>query len=256
MRLLFTLLSFCAAFVLIRPSSALPHDADVSSKQLDDSAVPKKWQGDIALGFNFTEGNSETTLLNFAGEAEREERKNIYRFKGSTSYGESDDEVDVDSSDVLLDYKRLLSDRWYGVFSTSFERDEIADLRYRIGLNPGIGVFIVKNPELRFALELGPSYVFEELDDKRDDFLAPRIGNRFEWNISKTAKVYEELEVLVQADDTDNYYGSLELGIETAIVGALALRVSLETNYDNQPAEGKEERDTSLISSVVYKFGH
>lgn len=249
------ILIFLVACLLLHPALSFSQDAAIPKMQLDDSTVPKKWQGDIALGFNFTEGNSETTLLNFAGEAEREERKNIYRFKGSTSYGESDDEVDVDSSDVLLDYKRLLSDRWYGVFSTSFERDEIADLRYRIGLNPGIGVFIVKNPELRFALELGPSYVLEELDDQRDNFLAPRIGNRFEWNVSKTAKVYEELEVLVQADDTDNYYGSLELGIETAIVEALALRVSLEANYDNRPAEGKEERDTSLISSVVYKFG-
>ena len=219
------------------------------------SDIPsEEWERSIAFGFNMTDGNTDTTLLNLRAKAEREKDSNILRFDAGTSYGETDDSTNVDSSDALAEYKRLLTDRAYIGLGSDYVRDEISDIRYRVGIHPVVGYFLLKDDTYRFNVEAGPSYIFEEVSDIEDDYLAPRIAERFEYQISETAKLFEEVEIILSIDDSDNYLVNAEAGVEAAVSATLSLIASVQTQYDNQPGAGLEKNDLTFLTSLALNF--
>lgn len=232
---------------LLVPYSLLAHDEKPEN--------PESWKGGISFGFNLTDGNSDVTLLNFGAKASREKDKNIWNFEGNYSYGEDDNEVNVDTSEVIGEYKRLLNERWFAALGVNYSRDEIADVKYRVKTNPALGYFILKSNEHKLSLEAGPSYIFEEVGDIEDDYAAYRLAKRYDWQITKISKFYDKLEGTVSVDDSENYLINAEVGIEAAIVDALALVLKVVVDYDNEPAAGSERTDIGTFTSVAYKFG-
>ena len=86
----------------------------ISSAAADDqhnSAAKESWEKSIALGFNFTSGNSDTVLLNFIGALSREKEGNIWSFKVNGNQGDTDDDRTQDDLKGDIAYKRLLSER-------------------------------------------------------------------------------------------------------------------------------------------------
>lgn len=218
---------------------------------------PSVWDRSVALGFNYTEGNSNTLLLNLNAKAARDYESNIWSFELDGNYGENDDNADEEGDTITHEdlrakasYKRLLSDRFYVGFGPEFFYDEIAKVDYRVKLNPFVGFFLVREDRFRFSVETGPSYVFEKLDGVKDDYLAPRVGQRLEWDISETAKLYEEAEYLLNIDDSDNYLVHAEAGIEAVLTSMLSLVLKVVDDYDNVPAADKERNDLAVISAL------
>ena len=185
------------------------------------------WSNNFSLGYNQTDGNSDTSLLNLKLTSVYEEDQDIFRFEAEHSFGDNENTTNIDYSKALAEYKRLFSDLYFGSFGVTFLRDEIADVRYRVTINPSLGYFFVKNDDGFFSLEAGPSYLFEEVGGISDDYLAPRIGYRFEYQITETAKIFSNADVFFSADDGDNYLVQSEHGIETAISKGLSLTFKL-----------------------------
>ena len=225
---------------------------------------PEAWKRSIALGFNLTDGNSETTLLTFDFKARREKGKNIWNIELRESYGETatlleegglgDDQTTVDETTGIIEYKRLIDDRWYFGAYVAGERDDIADIEYRAIPGVTLGYFLVKNDDLQLSVDIGPSYVFEEVGGITNEYFAPRIGERLDWKISETASVYQTLSVLFDTEDSDNYLINAEAGIVAALSSSINLILSVKDTYDNVPAEGFEENDVVLTSALGVTF--
>jgi putative salt-induced outer membrane protein len=226
-----------------------------------DPCAPKKvldqWNKSISAGLNITKGNSETTVLNLGGKATRESNRNIYDLMAAYNYGEdsnakTDQFGQTNRNDFRsqLRYDRLVNERWFAGFGTFFLYDEIADVDYRLTLDPGFGYYFWKNPTVSFRLEGGPSYVFEREGGITHDYLAPRIGDKFEWIISCTSKVYQSASVLMDVENSDNYLVIGEVGIESALATNLALVFTIRQTYDNVPAKGREKEDLQAITSL------
>jgi len=240
-------LAFSRQAVAHDPAAAPPDDPDA-------------WKKSVALNFNLTRGNSDTLLLNLGAKASREKDKNIWHLAVDGNYGESDTEGEEDDDTTQQDlsasvqYKRLLNERLYGGLGMSFRYDDIANIDYRILLNSALGYFLVKKDTVRLSGELGPSYVFEKLEGKKDDYFAPRAGERFEWDISDNARFYQAAQYLFSIDDSDKYLVDAEAGIEASINSHLSLVMTLKNRYDNQPARGKERNDLSVLTGLKVNF--
>ena len=234
---------------LLFPLSVFAHPDD-APKEKD----PEAWERSIYLGFDLQDGNSDTTLLALGAKAEREKDDNIWRFEANTKYGETDSSTTIDETTGLAEYKRLLTDRLYTGFGVEYRRDEIADVDYRVGLNPSVGYFLIKNDDLRFNIEGGPSYIFEEVANIEDDYFAPRVGERFEWDVSETAKLFEEAYITWDIDDSENYIITAQAGVEATISGPVSLIVSVKDDYDNVPAPGLKRNDLQVLTSLSYGF--
>lgn len=250
------LISICALSLLIINS------AFAGCNAADDPCAPKKkinsWDKSIAAGFNLTSGNTETTLLNLAFAAKKEDSDgNIFDSSAAFNYGTDDNARGPNSDDVTRNdvrgfarYDHLLSDNWYLGFGTSFLNDDLADIDYRVTVDPSPGVYLLKNDDYKFRVEAGPSYLFERVGGETDNYFAPRIAERFDWIISCTSKLYEKAEVLFDINDSDNYIVNAEAGVEAALSTDLALVFAVRNVYDNQPALDREKNDLQTITSI------
>src|SRR5690606_35263206 len=106
--------------------------------------------------------------------------------------GES--ETTQNDVNAKAEYKRLLSERFFAGLGTTFLYDDIADVDYRVNLNPSLGYFLIREENIRFNIEGGPTYVFEKVGGVKDDYLAPRVAERFEWSFSETGKLFQTAE--------------------------------------------------------------
>jgi len=226
---------------------------------------PSLWDKSILFGLNYTEGNTKTTNLNLGGVATRDYENNAWRFQADYNYGNAADTSEAQKTEDnkyqrreevknnirgLAEYSRLLDNRWFAGGDVAFAHDEIADLKYRVILSPSLGAYLVRDNDLRFSLEAGPSYIWEKLGKKDDSYAAARLANRFEWEITDTSKLFEFAEYLVSFEDSGHYIVNAEAGLETAVNSFISLVVSVRDYYINQPAEGRRPNDVQTITAL------
>ena len=227
----------------------------------DDPCAPKKkigdWDTSLLFGFNLTQGNSETTLLNIGANTHFEQDQSI--FDAGLEYGYGEDKTnqvegqDTKTRDDLratAQYDHLLSERFFVGLGTKVLYDDIADIDYRANVNPSLGYYLLRDNSFKFRVEAGPSYVFEKVGGEKDDYFAPRLAEGFEWAITCTSKLFQKAEILFDTADSDNYLIDAEAGIEAAISSSLSLVVKVRETYDNVPAEDRDRSDLAVISAI------
>jgi len=238
---------------------------DAAQAEYDDAMAELKlydhaWKGSVSFGYNTTAGNSETSLFNIKLRLDKEVDKNIYLFEFNNGYGQTqnattlEDETNIDYSSAVGEYKRLLNERWYYGINTDFRRDEIADVKYRVRINPLIGLFLIKEENLSLSFDVSPGYLFEEVGGIEDDYFAPRLNERLDWQISEKTKIFQSAAVTFSVDDSDNYLVEAEAGVESNFYKNLSLIVSVKDVYDNQPAAGFEKNDLLVLTSLGLNF--
>jgi putative salt-induced outer membrane protein YdiY len=127
---------------------------------------PGEWDISAALGFNVTQGNANTTLINAQTVAHREIEQDIYNIDLNGAYGEQEDVETQQYFKADAAYKRLLDERLFITTSLGYFTDDIAQIDYRTTINPGIGYFLLKDDTTTLSLEAGPSYIFQKLAEE------------------------------------------------------------------------------------------
>ena len=221
----------------------------------------------LALGVNLTDGNSETMMANgsllLAGEKDR-----LGSFKAGMegNYGENttrtvvdgveveEDETTVSNAKIFGNVKKTLSPRTYVYLDGSVLNDDIAEIDYRATVGPGLGLYLVKSDSQALSVEGGLAYVWEEVSDVENDYLALRLAESFEYKFAERSKIWQSIVYMPEAEDFDNYLITAEVGVEAPLQGKLNLRVVLQDKYDSQPGEGLEKNDLVLIAGVGIKL--
>jgi putative salt-induced outer membrane protein YdiY len=224
-----------------------------------------KWETSAGVGVTLTTGNSESVqaAANFLTQYKRD--KDEFRFAIDAGYGEAkpaesatnpDPEMEKNTSYVRgsAQYNRLFSERLFGYLRVEAMHDDIADVTYRVTLSPGLGYYFIKNAKTRLSAELGPGYIFEKLDDDENDYATLRIGERFEHKLSKTARLWQSVEIMPEVTDFENFLVNFTVGIEADITKKLRVQVYVVDIYDNVPAPDREENDLKLVAGLKYMF--
>lgn len=232
----------------------------------DDPCAPKReknaWEKSIAAGFNLTQGNSETMLLNLMGNVHRETDDDVIDFGAQYNYGR-DKEQNTDNSENRTtrndfrgnaSYDYLLNERLFGGFGAKIMTDKIADIDYRLNVVPAMGYYLVKDDVLKFAVSAGPAYTFESVADEENNYFSPMVGEKFTWVMSCTSKLYQSADIFFDTSDSKNYVVNAEAGIESALTTMLALVLSVRDTYDNEPAPDKDSNDLAFMTSLKVLF--
>jgi putative salt-induced outer membrane protein YdiY len=212
--------------------------------------APGEWDLSAAFGFNLTSGNADTLLLTASGRAAREIEKDSYVLEFNGAEGEQNSVQTQRYIRGDAGYKRLLYERLYLGSSIAYIADDIADVDYRLFLSPGIGYFLLKDEEFSLNVETGPTYIFEKQGDAKENFLAARFADRFEWKFSPTGKIFQAAEILLNTDNTEDLLVNAEAGIEAALNSTLSLVFAVRDRYDNSPAVGRERNDVIITSAL------
>jgi putative salt-induced outer membrane protein YdiY len=220
------------------------------------------WKTTIAVGVTIARGNTDNTLASASAVTERKWTKNDLVIGADGLYGETKPPgapKETENAETLhgfSQYNRTFEDGFYGYMRVDGFHDGIADIKYRLTLAPGLGYFFITNKTMDLSAEIGPGYIREQLDGRTESFATLRIGEKFHYNISPMAKVWEAIEFLPQVDRFDNYIINFETGIDAALTKdkKLNLRTVLKDSYNNEPAAGRLKNDLQIIAGLAYKF--
>jgi putative salt-induced outer membrane protein len=219
---------------------------------------PEAWKSSASFGLNIARGNADASLFTGTVHSQKETDSDVYVADIIGAQGEQDDK-DTGETIKTQEYVRgdgmwrhKLSEQNFAGFGVGALTDQIADLKYRVFLNPTIGRYFLKDPAKEYDLffEVGPSYIFEKQGEESNSFLAPRIASGGNWQITKTAKVFEKIEALISTDDSNDILVNATAGIEAALSTQLALVLSVTDRFDNQPVPGIERNDVLVTSAL------
>jgi putative salt-induced outer membrane protein YdiY len=252
--------------LIAAPAPVLAQDAKPEEK--------KGWETSANAGLALARGNTKSFLATVGINSNRKWSKDEVLLGASGGYGESTDvqradgadDVTTKSSDYLKGFgqwNHLFTEKLYGGLRLDAVHDDIADVNYRFTLSPLIGYYFIKNASTTFAVETGPSLVYEEAGGEEDTYLGVRLAERFEHKFKNGARVWQTAEIIPQVDDFENFIVNFELGVEAPLSKKLSLRAVLQDTYDNQPAVAsgpapgtyyKLKNDVKLIAGLAYKF--
>ncbi len=230
--------------------------APMSNEEKETTA----WDRSILFGFNYTEGNSNTTSINLNGKAVRDLEKSSWRFEADYNYANAASdpgdprEKTKDNMRVNGEYKNIVSSTYFAGLGSSYTYDSIADVDFRSILSPSIGGFLYRKNKSSVSLEGGPSYVWESLGGIGDEYPAFRVANRIVVRLTDTSLIYQSGEYLISLTDNSNYLLNAEVGIEAAVVSNISLSFSVRDYYINQPAGGRRPNDVYTITALKLMF--
>lgn len=218
------------------------------------------WDKSVLFGFNYTEGNSNTTSLNLNTKVSRDQDDRSWRFEGDYNYANAASEQGEsrartkDNLRLNGEYKHIVSSRLFAGLGSSYTYDSIANVDYRAIVSPSVGTFLYRQNRSSVSVEGGPSYVWERLGGIEDDFPAFRLANRAVARLTETSAFYQSGEFLMSLTDSSNYLFNAEVGIEAAVVSNVSLSFSIRDYYINQPAGGRQSNDIYTITALKLMF--
>ena len=151
---------------------------------------------------------------------------------------------------------RLFTERLYGYGRVDGLYDAVADINYRFTFSPGAGYYFIKKKTMDLSGEIGPSYIVEKLGHSRENFATLRVAEKFHYQLSDQARVWETAEWLPQVDKFKNYIINAEVGIEADLSQSkkTSLRCYIDDTYNSIPAAARKKNDVKLVAAVAYKF--
>jgi len=242
---------------IVPPAPAMPATAAIAAGVPPAPKISPKypWESAVSVGLTLTRGNSDTMLFTADYLTQRKTPFNEFKLGISGAYGDEDSRETVNNYKTFAQYNHLFTDRFYGYLRTDALRDIIANVDYRATLGPGVGYYLLKSTNTTLATELGTAFEGQKLDDQGDQtYETVRFAERFEHKFNNLARVWQNVEILPQADRFDNYIVNFEIGVEAALAKSFTLKTYLDDNYLSRPAPGKLKNDAKLVTALGYKF--
>ena len=233
------------------------------SQSVTNPPPKSHWENVASADLTLTRGNSENFMATVSLNSKAKWDKDELLLGAGAGYGETKTETPTGGKETTktADYLRgfgqwnhLFSPRLYGGLRIDGLHDDIADVNYRFTFSPLAGYYVVKEPNTLLGVEIGPSYVYEQVAGDTDGYFALRIAERFEHKFKAGAKVWETVEWIPQVDDFENWIMNAEVGASAPITKSLDIRLVFQDTYDNQPAPGREKNDLKLMAGLGYRF--
>jgi putative salt-induced outer membrane protein YdiY len=221
-----------------------------------------RWESVAAFGGTLTRGNSESFLATASVSTARKWLHDEVLLGTSAGYGETTD-INTDQTSKTTQFAKgygqwnhLFPERLYAGPRVDALYDDVAGIDYRFTLSPLAGYYLVKDPAVSLALEVGPSFIAEELvDEEPRQYWGFRVGDRFEYKLpGKRARLWQTASWVPQFDNVNNWVLTFQAGVAATMTKSLELRLVADDQYDNEPAPGRRSNDFKLTAQLGYKF--
>ncbi len=216
---------------------------------------PVTWKGNITLGGNWQDGNTDT--MNVSAGATAVRRSDNDRFLINFLFNKSEDDGIKTSENTYgqLKYDYFLSPKWYLYLNVDMLSDEFKDINFRTSVGPGVGYQFWEGDDKSVGLEAGVSYTNEDRDVGVDtDWLAARVGVNFLYRLFDRVLFVDQFVIYPNLDDTGEYTLRNEASLVTDIGASWAFRLSNIWERDSNPGPTLEQDDFTWILGLQYSF--
>lgn len=239
-------------------SDVIPGGIRLKTEDIDSIAKPppKIWSGDFGIALGYSSGNTDTTSAAARAEVKRETEQDTFRIYAKTEYEERDNETSTQRTIGGSEYEYNFTERWYGKAYVIFENDKFKDLNLRTTVGLATGYKFIKEDDMLLQGDIGPAYVNEnysgDIEDK--DFVALAAGERFEWTISEGQSIVQTLQAFFNTEKFSDVLLNAAITYKQTITGNLHFDLTLEDDYDTEPAADTKRNDFRMMLGVGYSF--
>ncbi len=220
---------------------------------------PKKWKGNVQLGYASTSGREDTQNVNLGAEAVREAGKTRLTLKSAARYGESDGEKNVDAQEASGKLDFFMTDRLYLYSNLGALRDNINLIELRVSPGVGVGRKFVRTDAFSPEGEAGVTMIREwhiltsgEKDTETN--WDARVAGRFTWKPGPWTEFSEELEVLPGLSSEDEFRYRSVSQLKATVTKKLSLAAGFTVNYDDNPPQDAPRTSTNASTGFIYNF--
>ena len=219
------------------------------------------WFDEAELSLVATDGNAEAETLGFTNTLRRVWEDAEFSLKASGLRAESTTRTlravlepsgtvrvfDESNTDLTAEhyslsgrYRRQISERFFWFAGLGWERNEFAGFDPRISAEGGVGHQWFKTEKASFRTDYAVTYTHQEdvvpTPGRSEDFAGVRFAWDYRRQLTPSTEYTNTLQVDENLDDTSDLRADLNQAIAVAINKKLALKVSLQLLFDNQPA--------------------
>lgn len=271
--------------------------ATAGSAAAQDAAEEKKlgWAGSAELALVNASGNSEASTFSLRGDLTRTWADSLLKFEAGALRAEQTtverravvgplgevtvfevEDTETSAENYLLrgQYDRNITERFFAFGGAGWERNEPTGIEDRYYVVAGVGNVWADTEAYENRTGYGLAYNREEeTSGNEEDFLSLRLTWNFLRKLTATTTFTNDLIADENLDETSDYRLENLSSLAVAMSERLALKVSLQLVYDNEPAfvavpieflngdpTGEsvpvqlEELDTILSAALVVSF--
>ena len=213
------------------------------------------WSSNIDWSSTVRQGNtdSKTTRFNLDATVSVGDHRHITTI---TLNDESVDGTTTKNQDLATySYNWLFGTHWFAGGNASYERDPIRDLDRRVLLGAGLGRDLWDLPDRTMNFELGLGRQSERIGGTAEDNRVAYWIYRFRYELADTdLEFFHTHRITDYVSGRDNVVFKSTTGARYEITDLFYLTVSLDYDYESQPAPGNEKKDTSLVVGAGFEF--
>ncbi len=222
---------------------------------------PVQWTGSVAIGGNYSTGNTERRGAAVSANAVR--RTDDTRLTGSFQWVYADDR-DPTTREWNLTQRRIygaaeydyfLSKKLFAYGQGSLENDVFKDLDLRSTIGVGLGYQLYEQDDFKLSAQAGISYVDEKRSMSPDQsYIAARVGYGLEWKPIESLTVLSDGQIFPSLEDKDDVYARNDLRLRMKVNEALFAQFQWIVDWDNSPAPGTDPTDQQFFLSAGWSF--
>jgi len=216
---------------------------------------PATWKGNVTLGGNRQDGNSDSMNVSVGALAVR--RTENDRFLINILYNRSEDNGKRTAENAYgqMKYDYFLTPKWYLYMNIDMLADDFQDINLRTSVGPGVGYQVWDAEDRKLGLEAGLSYINEDRNEGKDnDSIAGRLGMNFLYRLFDRVVFIDQLAIYPNLDETGEYTLRNEAALLTDIKANWALKISNIWDRNSDPESNLDKDDFTSILGLQYTF--
>lgn len=211
-----------------------------------------EWKGEVKLGFVATQGDTETTTLNFGLSVNNELER--WRHRGRFEVVRATDTGETTVERYLLDYQaNYWLHKWDYVFANfRYDRDLFSGFDYQVSETAGYGREWKRGDKLTLELQGGGGARQTRREDgETDNEAIVRGAFLLTWAFSKTAQLRQSL--LIEDGKTNTVTESVT-SLRSTIIGSLGMSFTLDIKRNSNVPPGSANTNSLTSVNLVYNF--
>lgn len=218
--------------------------------------APKPWEASFELGFDGTEGNSQTFNLRLGFDAKRTTPDDVLSL--DLDYRRNTTESLETAHRAFLDwrYERLFRESpWTCFLHGTFDYDEFKMFDARVTADAGLGYQWIKTESTCLASRIGGGFS-HEIGGPDDRYVPEMVfGLDFEHRLSERQKLTLSAEYMPDVTDFGDFRLNARAGWELLVDRQmnLSLKLSVLDRYDSTPS-GAKPNDLDYAAVLLWKF--
>lgn len=223
--------------------------------ELDEPAKDFNWESHIDFSASLNSGNTNTASGQLRADSLIEIPNHRHLLEFSKFNEESNDVTTKDQRLIKYSYNWIFRDPWFFAANASHERDPIIELDSRLILSAGIGRDIFNTPRRFLSIQLGAGAQEEDIGGFSESSTVGVWSLRYQQDV-----LNDDLEIFHNHSITYNLSGRANTSYKTStglrfeITDLLYANLTLNYNYETEPADTRKNEDIALLLGLGAEF--